>query len=211
MSFMGNDSTRRDPRQARNAADRSLTQEDAFQPETTNGLGSLRNVLGRNQYSDDATPSKAAGPIPPDKCENVLASGAKWEGKLTVDSSVRIDGVFSGEILSNSTVHVADGAQVNAKIQAAYVAIAGDFRGELHCEQRTDLLPHGRVRGDIVTKVLIVQEGAIFDGNVQMATSGTPRLTSRSEGMAAAEAPQAERRQNARPSPIPMASSNTDN
>jgi cytoskeletal protein CcmA (bactofilin family) len=145
MSFLGGEPVRRNSRSRAVGA-----------PE-----GALRN-------NSSAPPQ--ASPTPPEKCQNILSSGAKWEGKLTVDSSVRIDGVFEGEIVSKSTVHVADGAQVNAKIQAEFIAVNGEFSGELNGEERTNLMPGSRVRGDVNTKVLIVQEGAMFDGRIRMAT-----------------------------------------
>ena len=124
------------------------------------------------------------GPTPPDRCENVLAAGAKWKGTLQVDTSVRVDGQFSGQIESKSTVHVAEGAMVDAKIRAAYVAIAGTFRGEIRCDQKVELLKHGRVDGEVITKSLSVEEGAVFDGHVQM-TAGEPGRASRSRPAAA--------------------------
>jgi cytoskeletal protein CcmA (bactofilin family) len=187
MSILGGDPARRDPRPSRTQGDRPLEQENAYQNDGNGGLNGLRNVLGGRGPQGAHT-----GPTPPDKCENVLASGAKWEGTLTVDTSVRIDGVFSGKIVSQATVHVADGAHVNAAIHAAYVAIAGDFKGEIRAEQRTDLLPRGRIQADVITGLLVVQEGGIFDGHVQMALSGNQRQAPRSEPM---DAPPPERRQ----------------
>ena len=87
---------------------------------------------------------------------------------MAVDDSVRIDGTFSGEVDSKGTVHVAEGAQVDAKIRAVYVVISGEFRGEIRCEQRTDLMPRSRVSGEVITKVLTVHEGATLDGGVKM-------------------------------------------
>ena len=84
----------------------------------------------------------------------MVAAGAKWKGTLTVDDSVRVDGNFSGEIQSKATVHIAEGAQVDAKIRAAFVVVAGNFRGEVRCDQRVDLLPRSRVNGEVITKIL---------------------------------------------------------
>ena len=117
-------------------------------------------------------PATPAGPTPPDRCANVIAAGAKWQGTLTVDDSVRIEGNFSGEIRSKGTVHVSEGAQVDAKVRAGFVVVSGNFRGEIRCEQRVDLMPRSRVTGEVITKVLSVHEGAILDGRVQM-TAGS--------------------------------------
>lgn len=134
------------------------------------------------------------GPTPPEKCTNVVAAGAKWKGSLTVDDSVRIEGTFSGEVQTKATVHIVEGAQVDAKIRAAFVVVAGSFQGEIRCEQRVDLLPRSRVSGEIYTKAFTVQEGAKLDGRVQMtggleAEPARPARGARSEELAAAAPP----------------------
>jgi cytoskeletal protein CcmA (bactofilin family) len=139
----------------------------------------------------------SSGPTPADKCANVIAAGAKWNGTLTVEDSVRVDGIFAGEIDTKGTVHVAEGAQVDAKLRAGYVVISGEFRGEIRCEQRVDLMPRSRVNGEVITKVLSVHEGATLDGSVNMSggididsrrTSRLARNGTEERGVAAAAA-----------------------
>lgn len=174
-------------------------------------LGDATQILGRQPEMPPPSPlggePRAAaqqGPTPPDRCTNVIAAGARWQGTLTVEDSVRVDGNFSGEINAKGTVHVADGAQVDAKVRAAFVVVSGSFRGEIRCEQRVDLLPRSRVNGEVITKVLSVQEGAIVDGRVQM-TGGVEaegRLTSRAAratGVEAEPPPAEPRRERAAP------------
>jgi cytoskeletal protein CcmA (bactofilin family) len=113
----------------------------------------------------------ASGPTPAEKCSNVIAAGARWQGTLAVEDSVRVDGNFSGEIDAKGTVHVSEGAEVDAKVRAGFVVINGDFRGEIRCEQRVDLMQHSRVNGEVITKILSIHEGATLDGNVKMSGS----------------------------------------
>jgi cytoskeletal protein CcmA (bactofilin family) len=180
MSFFGN--SRNDPKNPDDPGDERLPprSERPDRPErgSTNLLDPSPDV-GRPMpatpqppFSTETRTSVQAGPTAPDKCTNVIAAGAKWKGSLTVDDSVRIEGNFSGEIQAKGTVHVSDGAQVDAKIHAAFVVVSGSFRGELFCEQRCDLLPRSRVSGEIIAKVLSVQDGAILDGRVDMTGSG---------------------------------------
>ena len=135
-----------------------------------------------NPFMSDTRSQGGAGPTPPDRCTNVVAAGAHWQGTLKVDDSARIDGIFSGEIQAKGTVHVSDGAEVDAKIHAAFVVISGTFRGEIRCEQRVDLLPKSRVSGEVITKVLSIQEGATLDGSVQMTSDGAPQPRFSSRG-----------------------------
>ncbi len=131
--------------------------------------------------SDLATPTFAtdrgqqesnSAPTPPERCTNIVATGAKWKGTLKVDDSVRIDGTFSGEIDTKGTVHVSEGADVDAKVHATFVILSGNFKGEIRCDQRVEMMPRGRVAGEITTKTLSIHEGATLDGSVQMTESG---------------------------------------
>lgn len=104
----------------------------------------------------------------PDKCTNIIASTSKWSGTLTVEDSVRIDGQVSGEVVAKGTVHISEGARVEAKVRAAFVVIRGSFKGEARCSEKLELMPKSRVEGSFYTKLLNVHEGALVDGNIQM-------------------------------------------
>ncbi|HEX5369743.1 MAG TPA: polymer-forming cytoskeletal protein [Dehalococcoidia bacterium] len=168
MSFFGNN-PRPDVRPGSEGQERTTRSETRFSTDTLPPAAEppMPNAYMAND-SRSSTLTGSPGPTPPDRCTNIIAAGAKWKGTLTVEDSVRIDGLFSGEIQSKATVHVAEGAQVDAKIKAAFVVIAGTFQGEVRCEQRVDLLPHSKVSGDINTKVFIVHEGATLDATISM-------------------------------------------
>ncbi len=119
-------------------------------------------------------PSLRQAAAAPESCTNVIASGSRWKGNLNVDESVRIEGHASGEIQAKGTVHISESAVVDAKISAAFVVISGRFDGEVRCRERLELMPKSRVKGELVTKVLSVHEGAVIDGRVQMTSTEEP-------------------------------------
>lgn len=200
MSFFGNSNPRPDPKGMSESEERVSRSGDTTFLGEANLLSNRPDAPSRTPFSGErvAAASGQGGPTPAEKCNNVVAAGAKWQGTLIVEDSVRIEGMFSGEIQAKGTVHVADGAQVDAKVRAAYVVISGNFRGEVRCEQKVDLLPRSRVSGEIITRTLSIQEGAILDGRVQMTSSGEAereRAQGRPTRAAVAEAePQADRR-----------------
>jgi cytoskeletal protein CcmA (bactofilin family) len=63
---------------------------------------------------------------------------------------------------------VAETAKVDAKVHAAQVIIAGSFEGEVDCTDRLQVMPTGRVKAQLTTKLLTVFEGAIIEGVVHM-------------------------------------------
>jgi cytoskeletal protein CcmA (bactofilin family) len=143
-------------------------------------------------FASDRMQQSNSAPTPPERCTNIVATGAKWKGTLKVDDSVRIDGTFSGEVDTKGTVHVSEGADVDAKIHATFVIISGNFKGEIRCDQRAELMPRGKVTGEISTKTLSIHEGATLDGSVQMTETGSTRVSgsrsTRSNGSRASHA-----------------------
>jgi cytoskeletal protein CcmA (bactofilin family) len=174
LSFFGN-SNRPDLKVGSDIGDRSVSD--------TRYLGEVGadNDLSTPSFATSDRGQSNSAPTPPERCTNVVAVGAKWKGSLKVDDSVRIDGTFSGEVDTKGTVHVSEGADVDAKIHATFVIISGNFKGEIRCDQRTEMMPRGKVTGEIITKALSIHEGATLDGNVQMTSeSGSSRLSTRS-------------------------------
>lgn len=134
-----------------------------------NGSSSSSSSSGSSARNGSTGGATAA-----DQCANVIAAGSKWSGTLNIDDSVRIEGNVTGEIVAKGTVHISDGARVEAKIRAGYVVISGSFKGELRCDERLELMPKSRVEGEMITKLLNVHEGAVVDGSIQMSSSSEP-------------------------------------
>lgn len=107
---------------------------------------------------------------PPERCADVMGAGSKWKGTLVVQDSVRIDGQVNGEVEAKGTIHISEGAQVDGRLRAAFIVIAGSYRGEIKALERVELLPKSKVQGEIETKALTVLDGAIFDGAIRMST-----------------------------------------
>ncbi|MPZ49295.1 MAG: hypothetical protein GEU75_08345 [Dehalococcoidia bacterium] len=128
-----------------------------------------------------------AMPTEADKCANVIAAGSKWNGSLNIDDSVRIEGQLSGEVNAKGTVHISEGARVDAKIKAAFVVVSGAFKGEVRCSERLELMPKSRIEGQIVTKVLNVHEGAVVDGTIQMTEREAARSKENGNGAESTE------------------------
>ncbi|MBL8128461.1 MAG: polymer-forming cytoskeletal protein, partial [Chloroflexia bacterium] len=79
------------------------------------------------------------------------------------------EGELKGTITCEGTLFVAEGATVSATIDAEHVTVAGDVHGEMRCRGRLQILPSGRVRARVATGSLVIQEGAIYEGELDMA------------------------------------------
>jgi cytoskeletal protein CcmA (bactofilin family) len=99
----------------------------------------------------------------------ILGKGAEFVGKLIFNGSVRIDGDFQGEIHGQGSLVVGEGALVKANIAVKIVYIGGEVQGNIEAKEKITLHSTGKFSGDIHTPVLIMEEGAFFDGKSHMA------------------------------------------
>jgi cytoskeletal protein CcmA (bactofilin family) len=94
----------------------------------------------------------------------LLGRGAAFEGKLTFEGTVRIDGRFKGEVFSEDVLVIGDGAQVEASIDVGEVIIQGTVVGNITAKRSIEIHAPGRVKGDLHTPALQIDKGVIFEG-----------------------------------------------
>jgi len=98
----------------------------------------------------------------------VLGQGASLEGNIVSAGSLRIDGRVKGQINADGDVVISPQSTVDADIKAENCTVAGTFKGNITVKGRAELSRGGRVDGNITCKSLVVQEGAIFQGQSVM-------------------------------------------
>lgn len=98
----------------------------------------------------------------------LLGKGSEFEGKLTFEGQVRIDGKFSGQIFTKDTLVIGEGARVNAEINAGTVIVNGVVEGNIRASQMIELHNPGRVKGNMETPALSIDKGVMFEGSCKM-------------------------------------------
>jgi len=110
----------------------------------------------------------------------LLGRGASFEGKLTFEGTVRIDGRFKGEVFSDDVLVIGEGAHVEAEIDIGEVIIQGTVVGNIKAKRSIEIHAPGRVKGDLHTPSLQIDKGVIFEGRSFMESAtkqgtGTPQ------------------------------------
>ncbi len=100
---------------------------------------------------------------------SLIDRNSSFEGTFKSERDLRIEGNAKGAIECRGTLFVAEGATVDATIDADHVSVAGEVSGEVRCRGRLQLMPSARVRGKIATQSLVINEGAIYEGQLEMA------------------------------------------
>jgi cytoskeletal protein CcmA (bactofilin family) len=98
----------------------------------------------------------------------VISHGITIEGELTTDDDVVIEGTLRGKLVSKDTVKVEHGAVDEADIAASSLSVGGQITGNVTATDRVDLMPGGRLIGDVKASRLTIADGASFKGNVDM-------------------------------------------
>lgn len=102
----------------------------------------------------------------------VISKGVKIEGKLSCSGSIRLDGEVKGDISSQSAVIIGENGKVNGQINAENITIGGKVTGTVRAKEKLVLDAKANLQGDIFSKIISVESGAIFNGNCKMGDLG---------------------------------------
>lgn len=134
----------------------------------------------------------------------LLGRGSEFEGKLTFEGTVRIDGVLKGEVFSDDVLIIGEGARVDAEIDIGEIIIQGTVTGNIRARRSIEVLAPGHVNGDLTTPNLQIEKGVIFEGRSFMEglDSSTPKQPAKA---ASPSKPEASSSDSASTGPKPVA------
>lgn len=131
------------------------------------------NPFGYSEARTDqfaTAPEAPASPSIPtvDASTTVVARETTWKGEMSSKGSVHIHGRLDGAVKADIAIFVAEGAEVDATLTAETIIVAGTSRGTVRSGSKFEVLPTGRVAGDINAPTLVVHEGAVMSGQLKM-------------------------------------------
>ncbi|HEU4405152.1 MAG TPA: polymer-forming cytoskeletal protein [Polyangiaceae bacterium] len=125
-------------------------------------------------------------PLEPNELSALLGRGTRFEGKLHFEGRVRIDGAFRGEIRSDDTLVVGEGAEVEGEVDVATVIVKGGvMRANVRARRSIELHVPARVSGSLHAPEIMLGKGVQFEGSCRMAPMDEPSeggLTAESAG-----------------------------
>ena len=98
----------------------------------------------------------------------ILDRGSEFEGKLTFEGTVRVDGKFKGDIFSESHMVIGESGRVEGTATVGSISITGTFVGDIRAKTRVELHKGAVVKGSIYTPSLVIEDGVKFDGKAIM-------------------------------------------
>jgi cytoskeletal protein CcmA (bactofilin family) len=103
-----------------------------------------------------------------EKTESRLGPATALKGTLKFSTSVRISGKFEGEIESTGFLYVECGAEIRAAIKAKSIVVGGVIHGNIEAYEKIEMLPSGKIYGNVRTAKLKIADGVIFEGKCEM-------------------------------------------
>lgn len=96
--------------------------------------------------------------------DTIIGSGTIVEGKVKLQTSIRIDGKIYGEVDCNSDIFIGKEGYVEPTIKGKNIIIAGEVKGNLIATEKVHIQPNGKLTGSATTNGLIIEDGGIFIG-----------------------------------------------
>ncbi|MCZ6784071.1 MAG: polymer-forming cytoskeletal protein [Proteobacteria bacterium] len=92
-----------------------------------------------------------------------------FKGDLTGDEDIEIEGQIEGKIsLPKNQLTIGAHGRVKAELSAKAVVVVGHIIGNVTATERVEIQASGVVEGDIRAPRLLIQEGAVVNGAVEM-------------------------------------------
>ena len=152
---------------------------DATEMDSGESRGGLKNPFARDRGKEEGDEDDIVA-----NCH--IGVGSSFRGTLLIEGTLLVDGDFEGDILNCDRIIVGPYGHVRADVHVREAVVAGVFDGGIQAEERIELFSGARVRGDLTSHAIVIDEGVRFSGRCTMLdenTTSEPKAVS-SSGMA---------------------------
>lgn len=103
-----------------------------------------------------------------DRGTSIIDRHSEIDGTYSTSRDLRIEGLLTGSVNCDGVLFIADGAIVDATVDAASVIVSGQLSGDIRCRGRLEITATGSVGGEVETAALVIVEGARYEGQIKM-------------------------------------------
>ena len=97
-----------------------------------------------------------------------LDAGSNITGELHFEDTFRVDGRLTGKVDSKGDLVVGEQDEVEGEIRFGRIFISGTVKGSIQAGQRVEITARGKVKADLETPSLMIEDGAFFEGRCSM-------------------------------------------
>jgi len=102
---------------------------------------------------------------------SIINLKAVVKGSFSTEGSLRVDGIIKGDVTTGANVVLGTGAEIHGEVKAANITIGGKIFGSVQASGKVILEKNSLLIGDLFANVLVVEEGARFEGKSSMETN----------------------------------------
>lgn len=107
---------------------------------------------------------------------NIIAKGTKITGDVEIDNDFRLDGEIDGNIISKAKVIIGEKGVLRGSLQCVNAEVIGKITGNITADSLS-LWATAMIEGDVKTKFLTIEPGAVFNGTCSMKSKLTEKET----------------------------------
>jgi len=124
-----------------------------------------------------------------------IGKSISLKGDLSGNEDLVIEGHVEGRVdLPNNLLTIGANGSVNAEIHAKTVVVIGKVTGNVSATERIEIQATGLVNGDVSAPRLVVAEGAVVNGSIEMGVKKAPAGAAPAQGGGASVAPIGEKK-----------------
>lgn len=100
-----------------------------------------------------------------DRSETIIGPTVKVDGDFVSEDNVLVQGVVNGSLRTTGNLRVEKGAKIKANVEAQNAIVSGEIKGNISVQENLELGESAAVEGDIITKILSIEPGAVLHGH----------------------------------------------
>ncbi len=108
--------------------------------------------------------------------ETVIGASVKVDGDFTSEGNVLVQGIVNGSLKTTGDLRIEEGAKVKADVEAANAIVSGSIKGNVTVQSNLELGASASIEGDITTKVLSIEPGAVLHGHCAVSANAKSEM-----------------------------------
>ena len=119
-----------------------------------------------------------------------IGKSLKVRGEISGNEDLTIDGEVEGTVeLKDNSLTVGPNGKVHANVTARSITVLGRLEGNVKAGERVEISKTGSLEGDLVTPRIVIEDGAVFRGSIDILKPGGQDANSSSKRLDGAATP----------------------
>jgi cytoskeletal protein CcmA (bactofilin family) len=111
-----------------------------------------------------------------------IGKSLKVRGEISGSEDLTIDGEVEGTVeLKDNSLTIGPNGKVHANVTARSITVLGRLEGNVKAGERVEISKTGSLEGDLVTPRIVIEDGAVFRGSIDILKPGEKTVSPASD------------------------------